>query len=208
MENLQMNRISNLLKIFAFSLLLLGLPTIASAQWGNNDYGRNRRNDNYNRRYLAEAARRVEDQSRSFRRSLDRDLDRSRYDGTRREDRINDVAEQLATAADNFEDSVDNGRNSRNSENEARTLFRLAEQIDRLMSRQNFSYNTENQWIQIRQDLQTIGDAYGYRLGNYNRRSNRDDRWDDRRNRNDDDDYRRNRDNDNRRNRRNNRFPF
>ena len=41
-----MNRFRNLIAVFAFSLLILGLPAIASAQWRND---RNNRNDDYNR---------------------------------------------------------------------------------------------------------------------------------------------------------------
>jgi hypothetical protein len=195
-----MNRIKTLLKIFAFALLILGVPNLASAQWRNDDYYGNRRNDSYgNRRVLTDAARRVESNSRSFRRTLDRELDRSRYDNSRREDRINDVAERFATAADNLEDSIDDGRN-RNSRR-LQEVFSLASQIDRFMSRNSFSYNVENQWNQIRRDLQTIANASGY---NYNGGSYRDR---DRR----DDDYRRR--DDNRRppygsGRRTGRFPF
>ena len=36
-----MNRIKNLIAISAFSLLILGLPAIASAQWNGGGYGGN-----------------------------------------------------------------------------------------------------------------------------------------------------------------------
>ncbi len=48
-----MNRFRNLIAVFAFSLLILGLPSIASAQWRNDrndDYRNDRRNDDYNPR--------------------------------------------------------------------------------------------------------------------------------------------------------------
>lgn len=188
-----MNRIKFLGTIFAFSLLLLGLPTVATAQWGNDDYYGNRRG-NYNRRYLVDAVRRVEDNSRSFRRALDRELDRGRYDESRREDRINDIAERLATAADNLEDSFDNGRNLNSSRDEAQDLLQLGSQIDRFMSRNRFGGNVESQWSNIRADLQTVANAYGLRFNNGGG-------WNNRRRDRDDDDW-------NRRNRRNNRFPF
>jgi hypothetical protein len=181
-----MNRIKFFGAVFAFALLILALPTAASAQWRDNDdyYGNNR--GNYNRRYLVDAVRRIEDNSRTFRRALDRELDRSR-----REDRINDVAEQLATAADNLEDSFDNGRNLRSSTDEAQYLLRLGSQIDRFVSRNRFGGNVESQWNSIRRDLQTVANAYNLRFNgnrggwNNNRRDrDRDDDYDN-------DDYRR-----------------
>lgn len=207
-----MNRFKFLAATFAFALLLVALPNAASAQYrdnDNDDYYRterrnrnndrnNNRNNNYNRRFLVDAVRRVEDTSRSFRRSLDRDLDNTRYNETRREDRINDVAERFATAIDNLEDAFDNGNNINSSQDEARTVFQLAQQIDRLMQRNQFSSNTESQWNTIRRDLNTVADAYNVNFnGNNNNRRNNDD-WNNRNNRN-------NRNN-NRRN--NSRFPF
>jgi hypothetical protein len=173
-----MNSLKFLGTIFAFSLLLFGLPTLASAQWNNypnnDDYRRD--NSRYNRQYLVDAVRRVERDSRTFRRALDRELDHSRYDTTNREDRINDVTERFATAADNLEDSFDNGRNLRTSQDEARNVFQLASQIDRFMNRNSFRGTAENQWSNIRRDLQIIANAYGYAFnGSYNNRRDRND---------------------------------
>lgn len=201
-----MNRFKFFASVFAFALLLLTLPAASSAQYRSrdDDYSRNNRgNNNYNRRYLVDAVRRVEDASRTFRRALDRDLDRSRYDTTNREDRVNDIAERFATAADDLEDSFDDGRNINSSQDEARLMFDLAAQIDRFVARNQFSRNTETQWNSIRRDLNTIADAYGYR--SYNNRRNNDDYYDNDRN------NRRDNRRDNRRNNRNGnrgRFPF
>lgn len=184
-----MNRLKFLGTIFTFSLLLLlGLPSLASAQYRNDDYyGNNNRRDNnrYNRQFLVDAVRRVERDSRTFRRALDRELDNTRYDSTNREDRINDVTERFATAADNLEDSFDNGNNIRSSQDEAQLVFQLAAQIDRFMNRNSFRGNAENQWSTIRRDLQTIANTYGYNFngGSNNRRNDDDDRRN-RRNRN------------------------
>lgn len=201
-----MNRTRFLVKLFAYSLLLLGLPTLASAQWNRDDdyYRNNRRSDNYDTRYVVDAARRVKNNSRSFRRALDRALDHSRYDDSRREDRINDVAKDFANAADRLEDRIGRGRNLNNSSAEARELLQLAAQIDRVMGRNSFDYQAENEWSQMRGDLQTIANAYGY---SFNNRNNGGWNNNDRGRRNDrDDDYNRsrnNRDDDNNRRRRN-----
>jgi len=95
-----MNRFRNLLTIFAFSLLVFGLPTFATAQWRDNrddDYrnNRNNRNDddyyrnNRNNRNLQSTIKNLKNRSNQFERRIDRELDRSRYDDRNREDRIN-----------------------------------------------------------------------------------------------------------------------
>lgn len=211
-----MNRFKSLLAVFAFSLLVLGLPTFASAQWrdrdrdddyygrdrnrdrDNDNYGRNRnrnrdddnyrrnrnrnrnddyygRNRGYNNGYLNSAVKRLKSNSRNFERRLDRELDRGGYGGRRGEDYLNRLAEDFKEAADRLEDRFDNGRNLGRSSNEARQVLNLGEQLERELHRARLSYNVQNDWNRIRQDLRVVSDAYGYNNRTYpnNRRDNR-----------------------------------
>jgi len=190
-----MNRFRNLLTVFAFSLLILGLPTFASAQWGNRDrdddddyYGRNNdnrnndnygRNRNYNRGALRSAIKRLKNRSHEFEHRLDRELDRSRYDDRNREDRLNQLAGQFKDAADRLEDEFGNGRDMNRSADEARQVLSLGEQLDRALRRSRLNYNVQNDWNMIRQDLNTIANAYGYNYNNRNNRNNRNQRTND-----------------------------
>ncbi len=164
------------------AFIVISLPAMAAAQ-GNNawwqqnrDYGRDRygNNDYYsrvNRERLRTSARRVSDLSRQFERDIDRTLDRSRFDGTYREDRINDVARDFRFAAQDFRDRLGDARNLYRTTNEARQLLRLGSRIDRIMSRVRLNPRAEYEWMQIRQELRVISDVYGFR-GNdfgYNR---------------------------------------
>ena len=84
-----MNRYKSLVAVFAFALLVLSLPVVASAQWRDN-----RRNDDYygnnrSNRNLNATIKNLKNRSRQFERRIDRELDRSRIDGTNREDQIN-----------------------------------------------------------------------------------------------------------------------
>ncbi len=190
-----MNRFKSLVAIFAFSLLVLSLPIVASAQWRDN-----RRNDDdyygnsrYNRN-LESTIKNLKNRSKQFERRIDRELDRSRYNDRRREDRINDIAKDFARAADRLDDEYDNRGDYNDSQDEASRVLQLGSQIDRVLSRARLSSNVQNEWSRIRQDLQVLANAYG---GNYN-----DNNRNNRRGRNDD----------NNRNRRNddwrNRLPF
>lgn len=170
--------------VFAFvaaALISLLLPALAAAQGGYDPWNRggrdqdNRRNNRYESRGLRDAIRRVESRSKDFENSVDRALDRGRYDGSRREDRINDVANEFHDAADRLKDRFDDGRNLDRSAGEARTLLQLGRRIDNLISRNQLDSRTYSIWSGIRQDLQQIAYAYNNNSGGYNDDYRRDD---------------------------------
>ena len=175
--------------LIAAALLALCLPALAAAQgsydqWGR-DNGRNRRDDYYgrdNRRAVRDAVRRAHDRSDDFKYHLDSTLDRSRYDGTRREDNINQRARDFQDAADRLKDRFDDGRNLNRSADEARRLLQIGSDINRFMSRNRLDGRAESDWSQISQDLRVIADAYNPRYNEYGGYGR-------------DDDYRRRRDN-------------
>ncbi len=182
------NRRTSLLTLIAALLITLFFSaTTTSAQnvpwWGgsSSSSGRDRddRNYGYNRRGLRDAIRRVDDRSDNFRDSVDRALDRSRYDDTRREDRINDVARDFENAARNLKNRF-NERDLYRSENEARRLIQLGSQIDRVIGRNRLDARTVSEWNRISSDLRIIADAYNLRTrdrdyGNGRGRNRRDD---------------------------------
>jgi hypothetical protein len=165
-------------------MLILGLPSLALAQWRDRDddyYGRNGsygRNGNYDNGYLRSAINRLRNNSREFSRRLDRELDNSRYNNRNREDQINQLARDFQNAASRLESRFGNGRNMNNSAGEAQQVLSIGSQLEREISRLRVNYSIQNDWNVIRQDLRTIGDAYGYNNRNYpnnypnNRRTN------------------------------------
>lgn len=189
-----MNRFRNLIAVFAFSLLILGLPAIASAQYRNNRNDDYNRNNGYNRN-LQSTVRNLKNRSNQFERRLDRELDRSRYDERNREDRINQIAENFANAAEALDKAYDNSRDYNNSQDEVQRVLQLGNQLNRVLSRARINGNLQNEWNRIQQDLNILANAYNYNNNNRNNRNRR----------NDDDDYNRNRrrtsNNDNWRNR-------
>ena len=185
-----MNRFRNLIGIFAFALLILSLPSVASAQWRDNDdddddYYRNerrdnrrgnRRNDDYNRngrnnRNLQATIKNLKNRSNQFERRLDRELDNSRYDDRRREDRINQIAEDFANATENLDRAYDGRGDYQQSYDEAQRVLQLGNQLERAISRARLSGNVQNDWSRIRQDLNVLANAYNY--NNNNNRNNR-----------------------------------
>lgn len=178
-----MNRFKNLITVFAFALLILGLPAIASAQWRNDRdddyYGRNRNNRN-----LQATIKNLKNRSKQFERRLSRELDRDRYDdrdryGIRnRGDRVENIAEDFRNAAARLDDEYDGRNDYDDSYDEAQRVLQLGSQLDRALSRTRMSYDLQNQWNQIQNDLRQLSNAYGgsYR-NNRNNRNNRNDDW-------------------------------
>jgi hypothetical protein len=185
------NRHTLKFSIFAAAILALALPAAASAQWGRypqdnrGGYGR------YDDRGLRDSVQRLDRLSKDFERDMDRALDHSRANGSRREDQINNQIHQFRDAVGDLKSRVGNGRDLNRSENEARRVLQEADQIDRV-ARRGFDGRTNSQWSQIQQELRYISNVYGFGYGGgYGR--DRDDDW--RRDRNDRND-RNNRNND------------
>lgn len=164
-----MRNIKNWISLGALSLLVLGIPAIASAQYGGYDpYGRNdrdrRQNDPYygrsgNYGNMSGVVRSLKDRTRDFVRQLDRDLDRSRMNGTRREDQINEQAKRFRDAVNRINSSNNNwGRRDNNIER----ALQMGSQLDRSISRVRLSYQSQALWQSISRDLQMLGNGYGY----------------------------------------------
>ena len=164
-------------------------------------YGNSGRNGNYDTRNLRSVAERIKERSKSLERSVDRLLDNSRVNGTRREDHINQDVSEFRKAADRFRSRVDNnGRDRNRGYQEAQNLLQSANHAERMLARLRVDSRTYADWREIKQDLRIVANAYGlsyngnddgyYRNGNggydprdrnrnRDRRSgrNRDDNW-------------------------------
>lgn len=175
------NRRTTVLTIISAILVAFCLPTIASAQWtrdrdrdyrrdrrNDDDYRNNRNNGNYDTRYLRDVAERVKDNARNLERDVDRFLDNSRANGTRREDRINNEVKEFRQAADRFRSRVGNNNNNRNQGyQEAQYLIQAANNTERMLARLRVDSRTYADWRQVKQDLRTIANAYGMRYDGY-----------------------------------------
>jgi hypothetical protein len=145
----------------------------ASAQWGS--YPQNRYPDNrgrYDDRGLRDSVHRLDRLAKDFERDMDRALDRSRANGSNREDRINNQVHQFRDAVGDLKSRVGNGRDLNRSSNEARRVLQEADNLDRF-ARRGFDGRTSSEWSQIQQELRYISSVYGFGYGGYGR----DDDW-------------------------------
>ncbi len=169
-----MKRTINTLKIAVFSALVLGLPIIAAAQYGNGGYypNGNNRNGGYgnNGNYgdIRSIVRDLKDRSKDLQRGIDSDLDNSRMNGSRREDDINRLAKDFKDAAGRLNEN-DYGR----QDDRLQRVLQLGSELERSMGRVRMSYNTQNAWMAVRSDLQALrGNNGGYNNGYPNNNRN------------------------------------
>lgn len=168
-----MKRIKSFIAIGAFSLAVLALPAVASAQWRdqNNGYwgGNNGRYGNIRGtvQSLQNRARNFDRQvSRVDNRRDDRSNDRWGRDRYDRFDGLDRLASQFKNAAENLADEYGRGRSMNNSRDEAQRVLSIGSQIDQMMygmrnGRNNSRVDLDSQWRQIERDLQTLSRAYG-----------------------------------------------
>jgi len=188
------NRHTLRFSLFAAGILAFCLPIAANAQWGGR-YPQDRYPDNrgdrdnrgygrYDERGLRDSVHRLDRLSKDFERDMDRALDRSRVNGTNREDRINDQIHRFRDAVGDLKSRVGNGRDLNRSADEARRVLEQGQQLDRVARPRWYDGRMASQWSQIQQELRYISNIYGFR---YNGGYGRDDDWrrNDRNDRND-----------------------
>jgi hypothetical protein len=181
--------------IFAAALLALSLPVAAAAQWGGypqNRYPDNRDYGRYDGRTVRDSVHRLDRLAKDFERDMDRALDRSRVNGSNREDRINDQVHQFRDAVGDLKSRVGNGRDLNRSADEARRVLQEGQQLDRVARPRWFDNRLASEWVAIQRELRFLSDVYGFRYDSngrnddYRRRDDDYRRRDDRNNRNND----------------------
>ena len=100
---------------------------------------------------------RIENRAETFTNRLDRNLDRSRIDGTRQEDNINYMVEQFEIATNRLKTNFAARRST--SADVQEVLFR-AVSIDRFMRNNSVQRNAQQPWDLLRADLNTLAQYY------------------------------------------------
>jgi hypothetical protein len=92
-----------------------------------------------------------------FRHSLDRAFDRSRIDGSREDNNINQFVEDFAETTNHLSDHFDR-RQVVTSDIE--DVLRCSVSIDSFMQRHQLAAQAENDWLTVRRDLDDLAQAY------------------------------------------------
>jgi chromatin segregation and condensation protein Rec8/ScpA/Scc1 (kleisin family) len=128
-------------------MFLAGFATIAQAQ----------RPYRLSEGDLKQLISRLEQHSDQFRKSLDSSLDRSRLDGSRAEDRINDFVKAFEEATDRLKDRFDDNQSASATVQE---VLDRAASIDRFMVNHHLSGRVSEDWMRVRADLDELASTY------------------------------------------------
>jgi len=141
-------RNKKILIVFNVLMLLAGFSVVARAQ--DAPY---RLNDKEVKKLMAQ----LKKDTGRFRKSFDSSLDRSRLNGTNREDDINHFLK-------NYEDSTERlysrFKDNKSVGADVEAVLDGAAELDRFMTRRLASERAERDWAAVRDDLRRLADAY------------------------------------------------
>ena len=103
--------------------------------------------------------RNLETDTDTFKKSLDRGLDRSELDGTRSEDEINEYVKQFEHATDKLKDKAEDQKYAPNL---AREVLIRGRSINSFMRTHRLGQDANNDWARVRDDLTLL--AHGYKI--------------------------------------------
>jgi hypothetical protein len=143
-------KIKPCLTAFVFVITCLGAATRAHAQVIGQPY---RLNDKEVERILHQ----IENQANTFRHSLDAALDRSRLNGTHREDNINVFIKNFDRQTEHLRSRF---KDRKSVAGDVEAVLNSAASIDQFMRRQRLSERAQNDWSALRASLDDLAEAY------------------------------------------------
>lgn len=99
----------------------------------------------------------IEDQTKTFRKSLDSALDHSRVNGSRREDDINSFVKAFEDETKRLHDRFDHHKSVAA---DVQAVLDRSAAIDSFMARQRLRERAENDWSALRSSLEELAQAY------------------------------------------------
>jgi hypothetical protein len=149
---------SKILKLAASALTLLVAFGVSDSV--NAQRRREARNRMMTKAQVKAVIDRVENRVDNFVKNYDRSLDRSRLNDTNREDRLNNRARDLESATDELAREFDRRDTWAENRDEVRKCLNIASDIDRNMRNRKLGRETEQNWANVRFELNTLADIY------------------------------------------------
>src|SRR5258705_5825843 len=115
-------------------------------------------------RQVEKIIHRIEQQSDRFRSSLDAALDKSRFNGSSREDDINAFVKDFYRETKHLHDQFDHHKSTAP---DVESVLERATRLDRFMNRYPLSPRAQNDWATLKANLDELATAYnvGWRWG-------------------------------------------
>ena len=142
----------------ATALVVLGSssPSLAQSQWDQRYWNTMRKSD------VEKVIARLERNANDFRRGLDRWLDNSRIDGTRREDEYNSRVKAFEQATNRLRAEFDRRDKWWETRDQVNDVLEKAKPVSEIMRRggRRYSRDLENQWWTLRRQLNKLATTY------------------------------------------------
>lgn len=139
--------------IFSIGALIAAFAVISSAQVLRNQ-------NRYSKRDVSNIISKLDRSSSQFRRDFDREMDRSPINGTREEDRYNDIVKAYDRAASDFKRDFNRTNEWWTVRNQLSSLINQAQQVNDMMNSLPFGRKLDRQWNAMRNDINTLADTY------------------------------------------------
>ncbi len=124
-------------------------------------YDRNRdKRQEYSRDNVRNLVRQVEDRADVFRKEFDHHLDRSRLDGSRLEDRLNDVVQRFERATNDLRRKSDRMAGWQEVREEVLSVVARGREVDNIMRQGQWGPNLEREWNRLRMAINELGRIY------------------------------------------------
>lgn len=169
------NIIGSLMIVACIGLAILVNPVNTNAQ-GNLRY-----QTRYSKADVGRIISKLESSSNTFRRDFDKAMDRSRYNGTREEDQFNATVKDYENSLDRLRRQFDRNDSWWESRNDVSEMLRYAQPVNTMMNNIAFRRDLERQWNSMRNDVNSLADAFdlpGLNGGGYIGGPGRGGRWD------------------------------
>lgn len=143
--------------ILAATIVILGTSNISNAQGTQRRETRGRL---LTKGQVKAVINRVEDRVDNFVRRFDASLDRSRLNGSSREDWLMKRARDLESATDELSREFDRRDAWAENKEEVRRCLNIATDINRNMNNYRYGAPAESNWANVRFELNTLADIY------------------------------------------------
>jgi hypothetical protein len=144
----------NLFVVLSVVTAVLILTDVSNAQ------PRRARGKNYTKPEVKQIINNLETRLDRFRKDFDKSLDKSRLDGSDREDHLNQKAKELEKATDELRREFDARDAWIENKDEVRRCLNLAQDINTAMKNRNLGKATESNWSAVRYELNTLAKIY------------------------------------------------
>ncbi len=149
----------NIRKILSaiFSVICVATLMFVAANSAN---AQGRYSARYSRSDVSNIVSRLEQSSDAFRRNFDRSMDNSNINGTQAEDRFNNIVRDFENSVDRLRREFDRNDSWWESRNNVEGMVRDSRPVNTMMTTLPFRRNIENQWNQLRNNINTLADTY------------------------------------------------